>query len=272
MTQRTLGMIMNGVTGRMGMNQHLIRSVAAIRAQGGVSLSDGSKVQLDPILVGRNAEKIEALAKAHGIERWTTDLDAAIADPEDEIFFDAATTQMRPTLLEQAIKAGKHIYCEKPIATNLAGGAADLSGSAEEKRHQERRRAGQAVPARPAEAEDAARFRLLRPHALRARRVRLLGVRGRLGPAGAASVLELPRRGRRRHHSRHGLPLALRARQSFRRGEIGLLHRRDAYSRARGRDGQALSGDRRRCGLCDLQARWRRDRQHQHVLVHARLS
>jgi predicted dehydrogenase len=120
MTQRTLGVIMNGVTGRMGMNQHLIRSVAAIRAQGGVSLSDGSKVQLDPILVGRNAEKVEALAKAHGIARWTTDLDAAIANGADEIFFDAATTQARPNLLERAIQAGRHIYCEKPIATNLA--------------------------------------------------------------------------------------------------------------------------------------------------------
>ncbi len=119
MTQRTLGLIMNGVTGRMGMNQHLIRSVAAIRAQGGVTLSDGSKVQLDPILVGRNAEKISALAKAHGVERWTTDLDAAIADPKNDIFFDSATTQMRPALLEKAIAAGKHVYCEKPIATNL---------------------------------------------------------------------------------------------------------------------------------------------------------
>src|SRR3954465_1355041 len=119
MAQRSLGIIMNGVTGRMGMNQHLIRSVVAIRAQGGVTLSDGSKVQLDPILVGRNADKVAALAKSHGVERWTTDLDAAIANPDDTIFFDAATTQMRPSLLEKAINAGKHVYCEKPIATNL---------------------------------------------------------------------------------------------------------------------------------------------------------
>ena len=116
---RTLGVVMNGVTGRMGTNQHLVRSVAAIRAHGGVLMSDGSRVQLDPILIGRNADKVAALAKANGVERWSTDLDAAIADPKNHIFFDAATTQMRPTLLEKAIHAGKHIYCEKPIATNL---------------------------------------------------------------------------------------------------------------------------------------------------------
>ncbi len=116
---RTLGVVMHGVTGRMGTNQHLVRSVAAIRTQGGVLMSDGSRVQLDPILIGRNADKVAALAKANGVERWSTDLDAAIADPKNQIFFDAATTQMRPTLLEKAIDAGKHIYCEKPISTNL---------------------------------------------------------------------------------------------------------------------------------------------------------
>jgi predicted dehydrogenase len=116
---KTLGIVMNGVTGRMGTNQHLIRSVVAIRAQGGVLLADGSRVQLDPVLIGRNADKVEQLAKAHGIARWGTDLDAAIADPNDDIFFDAATTRMRPSLLEKAVAAGKHIYCEKPIATNL---------------------------------------------------------------------------------------------------------------------------------------------------------
>lgn len=116
---RTLGVVMHGVTGRMGTNQHLVRSVAAIRAQGGVLLSDGTRVQLDPILIGRNADKVAELAKANRVERWSTDLDAAIADPKNQIFFDAATTQMRPTLLEKAINAGKHIYCEKPISTNL---------------------------------------------------------------------------------------------------------------------------------------------------------
>jgi predicted dehydrogenase len=119
MAMRTLGIIMHGVTGRMGMNQHLIRSICAIRAQGGVAIADGNRVMPDPILIGRNAGKIEALAKAHGIARWGTDLDKALANKEDAIFFDAGTTQMRPALLAKAIRAGKHVYCEKPIATNL---------------------------------------------------------------------------------------------------------------------------------------------------------
>ncbi len=110
---------MHGVTGRMGMNQHLIRSIVAIRNQGGVTLSNGNKVMPDPILIGRNAEKIEALAKANGISRFGTDLDKALANKDDTVFFDAGTTQMRPTLLAKAIRAGKHVYCEKPIATNL---------------------------------------------------------------------------------------------------------------------------------------------------------
>ena len=118
-TQR-LGIIMHGVTGRMGMNQHLIRSIIAIREQGGVTLANGDKVMPDPILVGRNAEKIEALARTHRIERWGSDLDRALENPADTVFFDAGTTQMRPTLLAKALRAGKHVYCEKPIATTLA--------------------------------------------------------------------------------------------------------------------------------------------------------
>jgi predicted dehydrogenase len=119
MAVQRLGIIMHGVTGRMGMNQHLIRSIVAIRNQGGVTLSNGDKVMPDPILIGRNAEKIEALAKANGISRFGTDLDKALANKDDTVFFDAGTTQMRPTLLAKAIQAGKHVYCEKPIATNL---------------------------------------------------------------------------------------------------------------------------------------------------------
>ena len=119
MKQKRIGIIMHGVTGRMGMNQHLIRSVLAIRDQGGVALSDGTRLMPDPIIVGRNADKIAALAAEHGIERQTTDLDAALANPEDALFFDAASTQLRPALLRKAIDAGKHVYCEKPISEGL---------------------------------------------------------------------------------------------------------------------------------------------------------
>jgi predicted dehydrogenase len=119
MTPQKLGLIMHGVTGRMGMNQHLIRSIVALRKEGGVKLSNGTRVMPDPILIGRDGAKMEALARAHGIERFGTNLDAALANKDDTVFFDAGTTQMRPTLLAKAIRAGKHVYCEKPIATNL---------------------------------------------------------------------------------------------------------------------------------------------------------
>ncbi len=119
MTTKRLGIIMHGVTGRMGTNQHLVRSVLAIMKEGGVVLKDGTRIMPDPILVGRNGKKIEELAKKYGVKRWTTDLNKALVNKDDAIFFDSGTTQMRPDLLTRAIKAGKHIYCEKPIATDL---------------------------------------------------------------------------------------------------------------------------------------------------------
>jgi predicted dehydrogenase len=119
MAQQRLGIIMHGVTGRMGMNQHLIRSIVAIRAQGGVPLHNGDRIMPDPILVGRSEPKLEQLAKANGIARWTTDLDAALGNREDTLFFDAATTQLRADFIRKAIAAGKDIYCEKPTAENL---------------------------------------------------------------------------------------------------------------------------------------------------------
>jgi predicted dehydrogenase len=119
METRKIGIILNGVTGRMGTNQHLIRSILAIRRQGGVALKDGTRVMPDPILVGRNAAKVEELARKHGVARWSADLDTVLQS-KDEIFFDAASTQLRPKLLKRAIAAGKHVYCEKPVATTLA--------------------------------------------------------------------------------------------------------------------------------------------------------
>jgi len=107
MTTKCLGLIMNGVTGRMGLNQHLIRSIIAIRDQGGVLLANGDRMLPDPILIGRDAEKVKLLAKRFNVERWSTDLDKALAEKDDTIFFDAATTQARPSLLTKAINAGK---------------------------------------------------------------------------------------------------------------------------------------------------------------------
>jgi len=120
MTTRTIGIIMNGVTGRMGTNQHLIRSIVAIRKQGGLSLPGGETLIPDPILVGRDENKLRALAQAHGIERWSTDLRACLANPADEIYFDAQVTKLRAESLKTAIGAGKHVYCEKPTATASA--------------------------------------------------------------------------------------------------------------------------------------------------------
>lgn len=119
MAERRIGITMNGVTGRMGMNQHLIRSIVAIRADGGVRLANGDRLMPDPVLVGRDREKLRALGRAHGIERISTDIDAAIADPRDEIFFDAAMTQSRAGLIHRAIAAGKAIYTEKPTGETL---------------------------------------------------------------------------------------------------------------------------------------------------------
>src|SRR5689334_490933 len=95
MSTQRIGVIMNGVTGRMGTNQHLVRSILAIRAQGGVALPNGDALMPDPILVGRNAGKVRALAAAHGIERWSTDLDDCLRNPGDTIYFDAQTTDRR---------------------------------------------------------------------------------------------------------------------------------------------------------------------------------
>ncbi|AYY13908.1 gfo/Idh/MocA family oxidoreductase [Actinobacteria bacterium YIM 96077] len=119
MPARSLGVIMNGVTGRMGYRQHLLRSVLRIRDQGGVELADGTRVQLEPVLVGRNEAKLRDIAERHGLTRWTTDLDAALADPDLPIYFDAQLTSVRRTSIIKAIEAGKHIYTEKPVAETV---------------------------------------------------------------------------------------------------------------------------------------------------------
>ncbi|HEY2173324.1 MAG TPA: Gfo/Idh/MocA family oxidoreductase [Mycobacteriales bacterium] len=121
MSRRTIGIAMNGVTGRMGYRQHLLRSILAIREQGGLTLPDGTVVWPEPLLVGRNAERLAPIAERHGLTRWTTSLDEALGDPDIEIYFDTQVTAAREKALLQAIEAGKHIYTEKPVADALEG-------------------------------------------------------------------------------------------------------------------------------------------------------
>lgn len=115
-TIRDVGIIMNGVTGRMGTNQHLKRSILPIMTEGGIPLSDDTVIMPDPVLVGRTASKLERLADETGVDKWTTDLDEALADDHNRIYFDAQITDVRPESIRAAIDAGKDIYCEKPSA------------------------------------------------------------------------------------------------------------------------------------------------------------
>jgi predicted dehydrogenase len=122
MAQRTIRVIMNGVTGRMGYRQHLVRSILAIRNDGGVVLSDGDRISVEPILVGRNAEKLADLAAKHAVTDYTTDLDEALSDSSASVYFDAQVTSERKKSILKAIGAGKHIYTEKPIAESVREG------------------------------------------------------------------------------------------------------------------------------------------------------
>jgi len=115
-SESTIGIIVNGATGRMGYRQHLVRSLLAIRDQGGVVTKDGTRQQIEIMIIGRNEVTLKELADKHGIEHYTTDLDAALADPRWTIYFDALVTQARVTGIKKAIAAGKHIYTEKPTA------------------------------------------------------------------------------------------------------------------------------------------------------------
>jgi predicted dehydrogenase len=121
---RKIGIILNGVTGRMGTNQHLIRSILAIMKQGGIKVSDDLRLMPEPILTGRSENKLRALAEAHAVGgktlKYTTDLDSALSDKSNEVFFDASGTLQRAGFVERAVKAKKSIYCEKPTATTAS--------------------------------------------------------------------------------------------------------------------------------------------------------
>ena len=116
MKEHKVGIIMNGVTGRMGTNQHLIRSILAIREQGGIRIDEGETIYPEPILVGRNEDKLRKLAERTGVKDYTTDLDNCLSDERYSIYFDSQRTDLRPKSILKAIAAGKNIYCEKPTA------------------------------------------------------------------------------------------------------------------------------------------------------------
>src|ERR1700678_952096 len=115
MNRKIIHVALNGVTGRMGYRQHLVRSLLSIREQGGVRLDDGTAVYPEPILVGRSEDRLRAIAERHGLERWTTTLDEVLADPAVDVYFDTQVTGVREASLMKAIEAGKHIYTEKPV-------------------------------------------------------------------------------------------------------------------------------------------------------------
>ena len=119
MKEHRIGIIMNGVTGRMGTNQHLMRSMVAIIKQGGIDLGNGEVIMPDPVLVGRDAAKLAKLSELSGVSKYTTDLSTVMNDPHYVLYFDAQTTGRRATDVLAAIEKGKHIYCEKPVATDV---------------------------------------------------------------------------------------------------------------------------------------------------------
>ncbi|HEY3979107.1 MAG TPA: Gfo/Idh/MocA family oxidoreductase [Streptosporangiaceae bacterium] len=121
MSRKVVPVAVNGVTGRMGYRQHLVRSLLSIRDQGGVPLDDGTVIYPEPILVGRSEQRLRAIAERHGLERWTTSLDEVLSDPAVPVYFDAQVTSAREPSLAAAIAAGKHVYTEKPVADSLAG-------------------------------------------------------------------------------------------------------------------------------------------------------
>ena len=153
MSTKHIQIIIEGATGRLGNSQHL-KGVLAIRKEGGLLLRDGSRLIPEPILLGRNPDKLAALAALHGIA-WSTDRDACYSDPKNQVYFDASVTAGRHARASAAIQAGKHVYLEKPIAENFEEAMALV-------RLAESSGPGQALPAKPAQTPQAAGFGIFR--------------------------------------------------------------------------------------------------------------
>ncbi len=249
MASHTIGIIVNGATGRIGSTQHLANALIPIIDEGGLALGDDRLVP-HLLLAGRDAARLAAVARAHKLADWTTDLDAALADPAYAIFFDAAATQGRVAVLEKAIAAGKHVYCEKPLAPAAAQGLALL---------REARRRG----VKHGVVEDKIHLPGLQKLAALTRG----GALGRVVGFQAlpAAELELSRR-RRRHYSGYVPALALRHRKHRRPHRAGGVERVDRHARARRRAGRALRRRGRGFGRDPGRGRGRRLRHHRELV------
>ena len=269
-TTRRIGIVMNGVTGRMGTNQHLFRSIVPIREHGGIQLRDGTALVPEPILVGRDTGKLKSLAARAGGCAWTTDLDAALARPDADVYFDAQTTERRADGVRQAIAAGKHVYCEKPSAASLAD-ALDLAARA--------RGAG----VKNGVVQD----KLWLPGIVKLRELRdagffgrILSIRGEFGYwvfEGDTTPAQRPSWNYKLEEG-GGIVRDMFAHwqyildESRGRCVVGRLPGRHAHSQALGRGRAALRGDGRRCGVCDLRAGGGCGRAVQLVVVRARAA
>ena len=230
-------------------------------------LLNGDRLVPDPIIVGRNEAKVEALARAHGIDRWDDGSGLRAGQSRRHAVLRRRLHQAASWPAQAGDRCRQACLLREADLGRLRGGASNRALCPRQGR-QERHRPRQAGPAGVDQAEAVARLRLLRPHPLGARRVRLLGLRGRLD-ARATPELELPVRGWRRHHLGYAVPLALCARQRDRAGDVGVLLWRQPHSRPLGRGRRSLRSRRRRCRLCDLRAGGRHCRATEFKLVRA---
>ena len=243
MARKVVQVAMNGVTGRMGYRQHLVRSLLAIREQGGVPLADGTLVCPEPVLVGRREARLREIAEQHGIERWTTSLDEVLSDPGIDIYFDTQVTSAREAGAGEGHRGGQ-ARVHREAGGRLAGRRGEAGPGGPRGRDHPRRGPGQAVPARDDQTAAADQGGLLRPGAVDPAGVRLLGVRGRR-TGRAAPVLELPQGGRRRHRPGHVPALAVPAGGPVRADPGAVRAAGHAPAGALGRDRHQVRRDRR---------------------------
>ena len=270
MTRKTVRIAMNGVTGRMGYRQHLVRSILAIREQGGLDLGDGTVLWPEPVLVGRREHALRGARRAaRPGPHWSTDLDAVLADPTVDIYFDAQVTSAREEAIKKAIAAGKHIYTEKPTATGLDG-ALELARLAA------RRRASSTASSRTSSSCRACcKLKRLIDGGFFGR---ILSVRGEFGYWVFEGDWQAAQRPSWNYRAEDGGGIVVDMfphweyvlHELFGRVEAVQAHGRHPHPAALGRAGQALRRHRRRRRVRHLRARRRRDRPDQLLLGGAR--